>query len=209
MNRVMNRGSLKRVAFDIGNVLCHVPVNEFYDFVAAQGIVADRKEAEEFMNGIQYAQDLGLYNIRQGFYKFNPHISKKTLQDLHDKWLDIGRPSNEMLEVLKEAIDSGYQVALLSNIGHDHAEVFRQKCELFQGCHQHFSCEVGARKPTKLFYQSFRHDYAWRDDVMFFDDRQENIDAAQGYFRGIRFDIEDYPNDKEAAKVMRQHLGLG
>lgn len=198
-----------RVALDIGNVLCHVDViGEFFDYLVETGVVAGREQADEFISGIQYGQDLGLYNVRQGFYRFNPHLSKKTLQDIHDKWLDIVMPSKEMMEVLKESLAVGHQIALLSNIGKDHAAVIRQKCKPFEQCLQHFSCEVGARKPSKLFYQSFLLQHNWPRNIMFFDDRQENIDAAKDYFFGIRFDLDDYENDAQAAEVLRGYLGL-
>lgn len=198
-----------RVALDIGNVLCHVDViGEFFDYLVETGVVAGREQADEFISGIQYGQDLGLYNVRQGFYRFNPHLSKKTLQDIHDKWLDIVMPSKEMMEVLEESLAVGHQIALLSNIGKDHAAVIRQKCKPFERCLQHFSCEVGARKPSKLFYQSFLLQHNWPRNIMFFDDRQENIDAAKDYFFGIRFDLDDYENDAQAAEVLRGYLGL-
>ncbi len=199
----------RRVALDIGNVLCHVDVvGEFFDYLVEEKIMKDRDQAHEFVSGIQCGQDLGLYNIRQGFYKFNPHLSKNVLQNIHDKWLDIVIPSEEMLDVLDEALGKGYKIALLSNIGKDHCAVIRQKCECFKHCLQHFSCEVGARKPSKLFYQSFLLQYGWPKNIMFLDDRQENIEAAKDYFFGVRFDMEDYESDSEAAEVLRRHLGL-
>jgi FMN phosphatase YigB (HAD superfamily) len=201
-------GGPKRVAFDIGNVICHVNLDQFFDFLVEREVVESREKADEFVCGIQHPQDLGLYNIRQGFYRFNPHLQKKTLQDLHDVWLDIVIPSEPMLDVLEEGIEKGYQIALLSNIGYDHAGVVRQRCKVFQKCHQHFSCEVGARKPTKLYYQSFILQYGWPKDVYFFDDRIENIQAANDYLTGVQFDLDDWEDDEQAADNVREKLGL-
>lgn len=198
----------KRIAFDIGNVICHVNLDQFFEFLVEREVVESKEQADDFIAGIQYPQDLGLYNIRQGFYRFNPHLPKKTLQDLHDVWLEIVTPSQPMLDVLDEIIDNGYQIALLSNIGYDHAGIVRQKCKVFQKCHQHFSCEVGARKPTKLYYQSFILQYGWPKDVLFLDDRQENIQAANGYLTGLRFDLDDWEKDEQAANNVREVLGL-
>jgi FMN phosphatase YigB (HAD superfamily) len=199
----------RKVALDIGNVLCHVDiVGDFFNYLVEQNIMETVEQADEFISGIQYGQDLGLYNIRQGFYKFNPHMSKKTLQNIHDKWLELVIPCEETLNVLGEVLDKGYEVALLSNIGKDHCAVVRQKCKVFERCIQHFSCEIGARKPSKLFYQSFLLQHDWPKNVMFLDDRQENIDAAKDYFFGIRFDIDDYESDSQAAAVLRKYLGL-
>lgn len=199
----------KRVAFDIGNVLCHVDLDTFFDWLVTKNVVDSKERADEFICGIQHPQDLGLYNIRQGFYRFNPQLDKKTLQQLHNMWLDAVRPSEVMLGLVEELIEKhGYQVSLLSNIGFDHSGALRQQCPVFRKCNQHFSCEVGARKPTKLFYQSFIIQYGWPQDVLFFDDRKENVEAAAGYLTGVQFDIENYDSDEEAAQVMKTHLGL-
>ncbi len=199
----------KRVAFDIGNVLCHVDIDEFFEFLVTQNVADSKKQAFEFMSDIQNPQDLGLYNIKQGFSKFNPQLDKNTIQTLYDAWIDIARPSIVMLDLVEELLNKhGYEVALLSNIGVDHSDILRQKCPIFNRCNQHFSCEVGARKPTKLFYQSFILQYVWNRDVLFFDDRLENIQAANGYLTGVLFDIEKYDTDEAAAQVIRNHLGL-
>lgn len=198
----------KFAAFDIGNVLCHVDIDGFLDFLVHRNVVKTKEQAEEFVNGIQYPQDLGLYNIRQGFYRFSPDITPSALQDLHDAWLHTVEPSDEMINVLDDALSQGYQIALLSNIGFDHAGVVRQICPVFKSCHQHFSCEVGARKPTKLFYQSFVMHYGWPQGVVFLDDRLENIQAARPYFNGIQFDLDLFPNDEEAARSVRELLEL-
>lgn len=198
----------KFVAFDIGNVLCHVDIDGFFDFLVNRNVIKTKEQAEEFVSGIQYPQDLGLYNIKQGFYRFSPDITSSALKDLHDAWLHIVEPSDEMLGVLDDTLSQGYQVALLSNIGFDHAGVVRQICPVFKSCYQHFSCEIGARKPTKLFYQSFVMHYGWPQGVVFFDDRCENVEAARPYFNGIQFDLDLFPNDEDAARSVRELLEL-
>lgn len=205
------RKESKRVAFDIGNVLCHIDLEGFYDFLVKDNIMTDRQQAEDFIASIQHPQDLGLYNIRQGFYRFNPQLheqNRSKIQGLYYAWLDIVEPSEEMLGVIDDALRAGYEVALLSNIGFDHSSLVRQKCKVFKHCHQHFSCEVGARKPTQLFYQSFMLQYGWKIGSIFLDDRKENIEAAKPYFNGMVFDLDDYKNDKDAANVVRDMLRL-
>lgn len=195
-----------RVAFDIGCVLCHVYVNEFLDFLVEKGMFSSFNESEEFLAGIQFAQDLGLYNIRQGFYRFKPDISKHLLEEMYNKWMNIVLPSLPMLKLLEDLVESKVQVALLSNIGYDHAKVVRRKYPIFKQCIQHFSCEVGARKPSKLFFQSFMLQHNWPTDTLFFDDRPENIKGAQGILQGVLFDMEEYPSDVEAATSLRVML---
>ena len=65
-----------------------------------------------------------------------------------------------MMDFLKELENQDVKIALLSNMGLEHATFIRESLpELFQGRLLHLSCEVGARKPTKLYYQSFLQDH--------------------------------------------------
>jgi len=201
----------RRVAFDIGNVLVHVDLDGFLEFLVQEGIVSDFNRANEFLLGLQAGQDLGLYNIRQGFYRFSSSISKKQLEMIHDKWIDIVTPSEVMLDLVDELIHKHrFHVALLSNIGFDHAKYLRSKCKIFEDCTQHFSCEVGARKPTKLYYQSFVKEEEWNKPRyykgLFFDDRSENVQAAYGHLDAHHFNLDDYESDERAAGALASKI---
>lgn len=198
----------RKVCFDLGNVICRVDFTDFLDFIVNQDIVKDQETAYEFLSGIQHPQDLGLYNIRQGFYRFYPHISKQVLRELHDIWNGVVKPSDTMLGLLDDLLSDNFEIALLSNIGFDHSSVLRNKCDVFKKCQQHFSCEVGARKPSKLFYQSFFLQCGWSNDVPFFDDIFDNIKGAEGYLKGIQFNLEDFKSDAEAAAFVKEKLEL-
>ena len=39
----------KRVAFDIGNVLCHVDLKTFFEYLVSSNLAKDTKEGEEFV----------------------------------------------------------------------------------------------------------------------------------------------------------------
>lgn len=197
------RDNEKKVAFDIGNVICHVDINKFCNYLVQEKIFNNFDSSIEFLSGIQHPQDLGLYDIKRGFRRFNPNLSNDVLQKINEAWLDTVVPSVPMLSLIEQLLSDGYKVALLSNIGVDHASLVRKQCDIFSSCIQHFSCEVGARKPTKLFYQSFAIEYGWENTVKFFDDRQDNVISCKGYFKGIRFDLDDYSNDEEASNHMR------
>ena len=200
---------VKRVAFDIGNVLFHFDLTPLLDLLIGLNIVENTNLAYEFMGGsFQHSQEIGLYDIKQSFYQLNPHLSNKILQDIHDRWMETFSPSLPMIDIVEELIGNNYEVALLSNIGPDHAYFVRDNCKIFNKCIQHFSCDVGARKPTRLFFQSFLINYGWGKQVMYFDDRQDNITMGNEYHNGILFDINNFSSDDEAAKFMRAYLSL-
>jgi FMN phosphatase YigB (HAD superfamily) len=208
---------VKRVSFDIGNVLCHVDTEALQAFILNKEIVgANARSAEqlfsevnEFISKIHKQQDVGECNLKQGLALINPQLDERTIQQLYDVWIDIARPSTIMLNLVEELIEKhGYEVSLLSNIGFDHAELIRQKCSIFKKCNQHFSCDIGIAKPSVQFYETFISKYKWDRDVLFFDDRICNIEAAGGFLTGVLFDIEKFESDDSAAQVMRNHLGL-
>lgn len=200
---------VKKVAFDIGNVLFHFDLTPLLDLLIGFNIVDNTEMAHEFMGGsFQHSQEIGLYDIKQSFYQLNSQLSNKTLQDIHDRWMETFHPSPPMIEIVEELICNHYEVALLSNIGPDHAYFVRNNCKIFNKCIQHFSCDVGARKPTRLFFQSFLIHYGWGRNTKYFDDRQDNIAIGSEYHDGILFDINKFPSDEEAAKSMRAHLSL-
>lgn len=199
----------KMVAFDIGNVLFHFDLSPLLDLLINLNIVDTTKAAHEFMGGsFQHSQELGLYNIKQSFYQLNPNLSDNILQEIHDRWMETFHPSIPMIDLVEELLGKGYRVALLSNIGPDHAASVREKCNIFSKCIQHFSCDVGARKPTRLYFQSFLIHWGWGNCVKYFDDKQENIAMGSEYLTGIQFDLNNFSSDEEAAKAMRSHLGL-
>jgi FMN phosphatase YigB (HAD superfamily) len=199
----------KRVAFDIGNVLFHFDLNPLFDFLIEKNIFENTSLAYEFMGGsFQHSQEIGLYNIKQSFYKLNPKLSINTLNQIHDRWMETFSPSLPMIDIVEELINKNYKVALLSNIGPDHAQAVREKCKIFADCIQHFSCEVGARKPTRLYYQSFFIQYGWPNNSLYFDDREDNILMGSEFHNSILFDITKFDTDEDAAKAMREYLSL-
>jgi FMN phosphatase YigB (HAD superfamily) len=102
-----------------------------------------------------------------------------------------------MIKILdKIRSEEGLEIALLSNIGFEHAKLVHKllsydECGFFFN-HKHFSCEVGARKPTKLFYQSFLMQHPEFQGCLYVDDLQENLDAADELgFRIRKFSLQD------------------
>jgi FMN phosphatase YigB (HAD superfamily) len=203
----------KKVAFDIGNVLCHVDLERFYNYlVNEQKLFSTNKEAIEFFEGIQIGMDLGLYDVKKAFYEFSHNYSKNKIKVINyflieNVWIDCLSISDEVLGLLDDLFVKGYQIALLSNIGFDHATFINNKTQLSY-CIKHFSYEIGTRKPAKLFYMDFVSKHNWTNDVLFFDDRQENVDASKKYLNGTLFNLDDFNNDKEAVSFLKTKLEL-
>jgi FMN phosphatase YigB (HAD superfamily) len=197
----------KKIAFDIGNVLCYVDINKFNKYIVENFDVFDEQhKVNDFLLSIQPSNDLGISNIRHSFKNKFTYLSGYDLECIKSVWLDIVKISVHMANLIQDLLDNNWEVALLSNIGFDHAEKVRKIFPVLNKCIHHFSCEVGARKPTKLFFQSFQLQYNWPKSTLFFDDREDNIEMANQFFTGIQFDIEKFQSDSDAANFVRKTI---
>ncbi|MGI5499483.1 HAD-IA family hydrolase [Lentzea sp. CA-135723] len=89
------------------------------------------------------------------------------------------RVDYEMVALLHELHNAGQRIALLSNIPEDHARNFERThawLELFEVCA--FSCRIGHAKPDRAAFEWCR-DRLQDDDILFVDDRVENVQAAE------------------------------
>lgn len=187
---------MKYAAFDIGEVLVTINLNAFIiEYNKARGpfsINYSDIEPIDFLNSLQSMQDVGLLNIQQALRKaFQYYLSEKDMNSMISGWNDIIETNDEMSVFLEDLKESGVKVALLSNMGSVHASLFRNKYKtIFDGCDLHLSCEVGARKPTKLFYQSFLMDHPEYKGCVYLDDRPENIKMGLHYgFNAKKFEL--------------------
>src|SRR5208282_4959941 len=102
--------------------------------------------------------------------------------------------------LISELVEAGIRVALLSNIGKEHSQYFRKLMATavdskgISRAIQFFSCEVGARKPSLLYYQTFLYMHPdFKENCLYIDDLQENLDAAKKLgFKTVKFDLKDF-----------------
>ena len=208
LNSKALRETRDKIALDIGNVLVHVDIDTFIDELFLMGI--DKFRGFEFLVIMQNFFDNGILDMRKALQLRFPELSVKETNRACEAWLAVVKPCFPTLEVVTELLSEGAQVALLSNIGKDHAEYLSDMLSgQFDRCIKHFSCDVGSRKPQKLFYQSFIMDHPnFLDNDsciykgIFLDDRLENVESAKRYLDSKIFDISLYTSEEEAAKDM-------
>lgn len=194
------------LALDIGNVL--VKVN-FDQFIRETSLYLNLTKAEvfTFLERTQKLHDLGLTNIKEEL-KDHFHIkSEPAVESILKCWNKSLFLDNNILQYLIEFSKTNH-VAILSNIGNEHTIVVK---EMFKDMNyiEHFSCHVGARKPSNLFYQSFLIDHPEFKGCLYLDDIQANLDAGTKYkFKSVKFDLNDY-NDltslEELKKIIETH----
>jgi FMN phosphatase YigB (HAD superfamily) len=196
------------VALDVGNVLVHVDFQTFIRALSKQ-LNISLEDAEYFMNRTHSLHDMGLTKmsdeLRDHFKIHSPVI----MEELLKSWNAVITANHSMVSKMVDLMnDKELKVALLSNVGLEHAVKMSQILsfdDFFNRCTHHLSCQVGARKPSKLYYQSFLLQHPEFHGCAYLDDLQENIDMAATFgFRAQRFSLQEHvPLDRYLHRIER------
>lgn len=183
---------MKYIALDIGNVLVHADMKTFIANLSDTFNISE-VEATRFLRSFQVLHDLGITTMENQLRdKFNCK-SDATIRRLTTCWNDCVYPSITIIDMLHKLMTNhDVKVAFLSNIGVEHAIMMEQKLHpIYDGAIKHFSCYVGARKPTYLYYQSFLMQYPEFKGCLYVDDLHDNLDASKKFgFQTFHLDLE-------------------
>lgn len=183
------------VCLDVGNVLVHVDFQHFINAISEQ-LNITLEEAEYFMNRTHALHDLGLTKmadeLRDHFKIRSPIIMNKLLE----VWKVVIKPEHHMIAKFHGMMKThNLQVALLSNVGLEHSIRMGEILNyggFFDDSIKHLSCQVGARKPAKLYYQSFLSQHPEFQGAAYLDDLHENLEmGAQFGFRPYHFSLAE------------------
>jgi FMN phosphatase YigB (HAD superfamily) len=181
----------KCIAFDIGRVLVKVDFTRFLK-VYSDLSLDQLDDPMAFLFDLHGQQDVGLTTIaRAAKERFG--IPSHQTDALLEAWNEAIVPEPEMMGLIHALHKDGWNIALLSNMGLEHAAYLRENLpDLFEMCEAHLSCDVGARKPSKLFFQSFLMDHPKYRGCIFVDDLEQNRKVANFYgFRSYDFNMEN------------------
>jgi FMN phosphatase YigB (HAD superfamily) len=184
----------KYLAIDIGNVLVYANTNKFKNKLS-KILNIPLEEANYFLNRVQKLHDLGFTHLLDELHDHFAIKSSVIIDELLDEWNNVIVPCPEIISRLEKMIDrDGLQIALLSNIGTEHAALMPTQLGnyLFQNSIKFFSCQVGARKPTMVYYHTFLQLHPEWKGCPYIDDLQENLDASKQFgFKTYKFFLED------------------
>jgi FMN phosphatase YigB (HAD superfamily) len=197
----------RKVAFDIGNVLFRVDLDPFL-FELEKDI---GKEASAYIDSIQAAQDIGLTTMAQALV--NRGIARPRAEELSKIWCHTIILSQTTMDFITELNNNKYEIALFSNIGFVHKKFLLENCPELGLCLQHFSCDIGVRKPSILYFQSFFKQHEWWGSPIYFDDKPENFSQIAGKYhplqagpRCVQFNLCDYKTNKEGVDILREKI---
>jgi len=206
------------ICFDLGNVIIECDVDKFYDQMKNFFSEEKYKQLIAMRDIIQTQHDLGIVTYRNFFEHFDMSLSKEKVNQILELWNQTVKPNDKMVEFVLDFKKKNGNVAYLSNIGYEHSQYLLKACpELFKEALLHFSCEVGARKPTKLYFQSFlkerptkHYDTGSSHRHLLIDDREDNCEMAKRLgFATFQFSLKDELNNKlkidQMKKIMERY----
>lgn len=174
--------SVQAVIFDIGNVLIEWQPERHYDRLVG----ADRRR--DFFDDFDFH---GLMNLIDEGAPFAPTIEKAArdtpnwaaeLLILRDNWTDLAQPAiPHSVRLLRALKAKGVPVFVLSNFGAENFPVSQAQFPFLTEFDRFYvSGRMRMRKPDQAIYAAVEADCGVPpQDLLFADDRDENIDAAR------------------------------
>lgn len=196
---------MKYACFDIGNVLYHVEFDPLLTKLSKDFNIT-KSEAFHFLGNNQKRCDLGISLIEEEFAHRFAIKSDVLLAELVAIWMDCIKPNSAMLDLVADLQNEDVKIALLSNMGHEHLSRLSAS-HPFASTIQFFSCLVGARKPTMVYYSTFLHLHPEFIGAPYIDDLQENLDAGTDFgFKSIRFALDENPTKDDITALKEKIL---
>lgn len=178
---------IKAVIFDFGNVISYANTGDCArEMEKMTGVPSGvfRSVYDEFRKDFDrglitgaelYAKTLS-FNGYEETARNVPLMKKLALMDL-ESWKAVRDDVTQWGLSLK---DQGYKLGILSNMPYEFLDLYEKEIALFTHAdHAVFSCRVKIIKPEKEIYlEALRGLGVKPEEAVFFDDVQENIDAA-------------------------------
>ncbi len=173
---------VKAVVFDIGNVLMEWHPDKIYESLIPDAARRHAIFAEVGLDAMNEAVDLGapfketIYAKADAFPQYGDLI-----RAWHDRWIEMAQPLIPgSWEILRRLKAQNVPVLALSNFGvesYDYAKSVYSELEAFDV--EFISGRLKMIKPDPAIYAHLEAETGLAgSDLVFFDDRQDNIDAA-------------------------------
>jgi len=191
---------MKFLAIDIGNVICNVSFEAFINKLS-KTINVSTDDVNYFLNRTQKLHDIGLTVISDELRDHFKIKSSALIDELMVEWNKTVSTNTYMVSVLRELIhEDNVKIALLSNIGLEHAAIMPELLtkDVHDPAVKFFSCHVGSRKPSHLYYKTFLDMYPEFKGCLYLDDRPENIATGANFGLNVRhFALDSFKSEIE------------
>ena len=200
------------LAVDLGNVVCNVKFDNFLSELS-RTLNLPLEEVNYFLHRTTKLHDMGLTQISDELRDHFKIKSPVIIENLIQEWNKVITADLTMVGYLEKLLDkavNNVKIALLSNIGIEHASLIPSILGgyLYHNSIKFFSCEVGARKPTFLYYKTFLDMYPEFKGCVYLDDRIENVSGGEKLgFKSVHFEL-DKLNKKELQNKLTEITSL-
>ncbi len=173
---------IKNIVFDIGRVLVSYTPFEFI-----QSLGHSERKSQELFQVIFGGQtwkdaDRGTVTLTQqlSIYKDQLPLYSDEIDEIMEKWIYMPTMMAESEALLKEVLDLGFNVYLLSNYPEHGFPQFKLRYPILDRVHGYVvSYQEKLMKPEKEIYEVLLQRYQLvPDETVFIDDISENIEAA-------------------------------
>jgi FMN phosphatase YigB (HAD superfamily) len=188
---------MKYLATDLGNVIIEVNFTQFAKELS-RTLNIPSEEVEYFLRRTTKLHDLGITSIADELRDHFKIRSGEIIADLVGHWNNVIKSNSYMNNFLERLIRKNVKLALLSNIGIEHSNMLVNILPpyVYDSSIKFFSCEVGARKPTYLYYKTFLDMHPEFNGSVYLDDRMENVTASSQFgLNSVHFVLDKYRND--------------
>ena len=198
---------MKYLAIDIGQVICHLDFTDFNRKLAKYANITER-EADDFLIQSQKTHDLGYSTLEKDIsgQVYGLDIYPEEVADIMKEWHQTVKVNPIVMEWVLKLLDNETEIALVSNIGIEHTETMKViLAPIYDRVVRFFSFEVGARKPTYVYYQTFLNMYPQYKGCCYMDDNISNIESGRLFgFNSIQFDLSKMKNDNEIRNTLTE-----
>jgi HAD superfamily hydrolase (TIGR01509 family) len=171
----------KALAFDLGNVLVRIHPERFFPSLGVHDVERQLKLRDRVVQAVQFYEkgSLTTYDWLEQLgeildYEFQKDAIRRAFATI------LGDPIPEMDRIVERAAQN-YTLALVSNTNPIHIALAEANVPSLSALQLRFlSYEMRALKPEPEYYVKLLRGLALApDEILFIDDRQENVDAAQ------------------------------
>ena len=170
------------IFFDLGQVLFYLRVEAFWD--ALSGGLPDNQDAivaRYTASGLQTEYETGRLSCDEFFPRLQALLgTDHSREELEYAWGTVLAPDEENLKLAAQ-LRKQYRTAVISNTNAAHIRTVAPMWESYDPFDKCFySHEVGCMKPDAAIFELAIREMGFEpDECVFFDDREENVEAAE------------------------------
>lgn len=170
---------IKTIIFDLDGMV-HLAQGYFSVQVAKQYGIGEEVISEFFRNEFKLCLT-GKADLKQ---ELKPYLEKwnfpKTVEEFMKIWFEYGEFDNDIMEYVKVLKQKGFKCILVTNNEKYRIQSYEKELSVFDKVLA--SCNTGVTKPSiEMFDLALKESNCQKDEVLFCDDKQKFIDAANEY----------------------------